>query len=614
MTAKKTAPTVDKILELYDDCKKRYSESGLYSVFDGDDTLYELDFRKKLLLPEEVKKEGVVLPTARDLVDTCCDHTDIYNARVWVNKKGTSPKSEEEMNLLRKFGLGVLYRNNVEASISPLRVSAKHYWIHGLTIIKTVWDADRYRDKPEQKKNESEDAYATKIDTWRAEKPDSIPIVIQAVHPKNIMLDPYHSGGSFVFETTTELGFDVTQKYPAWSNPKGAQAATKVEHISFWTKDWRCELYDRAPVLTKQVVKHKYGFIPYVVIDTGLGNLTADNDLTKRYVGILRYIEDMLYSESRDYSIGDIILKMQAWPWGYVEGDNAAAVTEVFKKFGEYTQMPAETKLVDMAPRVPPEALLTWLGAAANYLGSHAAPPSVRGMGETGVRAASDRRLLIAEASVRYTYSNEAFRHGVAKVLSNCARIMKYVVPGSIDVWARTPTDEFDIEINKDAMKPPFNFYVEFAPVSEEDEYRRHDDLIRLVESTILPVADARKQMSNLDLPAVEKRELKAEIKANPLVQQVLSVWMAGKLGVAIEKLTVAEVAEGKRPPPQITPPGMESPSQGGQGREVPGRMTGTMQGTPPPNAELQNKLANLRSQISAKPNQGQGGGGAPYK
>ena len=615
-------PTIPEILELYDDCKKRYEESGIYGVFDQDERTYELDFKNELILPKEFEAEGVVLPTARDLVDVCCDHTDTMNPRVWVGKKGDSKKSEEERNLLRKFGLGVLYRNNVEASISPLRVGGKHYWTYGLTVFKTVWDADRWVDKPEQGEGESEDTYAARVDEWRAEYHDSIPIVIQAIHPRNIMLDPFHDGGMFVFETREELCFNVRQKYLFWSNPQTKKVTDRVERISFWTKDYRCELYDREPVLKVAggVAKHSYDFIPYVPIDTGLGNVSADNDLKKRYVGILRYVKSLLISESRDYSIGDIILKRTAFPWGYLKGPNAQSVTEVFQKFGEYNALPDGVDIVDMAPKVPPDALLTWLGVASSYLAAHAAPPSVRGMGETGVRSGADRRLLIAEASARYTYSNEAFRHGIAKVLSNCARIMKNVVPGDINVWARTtPTDEFDIEIKKDQMKEPFTFYVEFAPISEEDEYRRHDDLERLVQTGVVPVKWARQQMSNVDPEAMEREELKEQIKNDPIVREVLSQYIAGCLGAAISKRVAAKIASGELP--AIQPQGGGIPQQGGgipqQGgvpaQEITGGLTtGVPQRAVPGSAEeIQNRLKQLRSPQPVFPGQGQGGGGA---
>lgn len=600
---KPSRPSVKDVLALYDDCVLRYSESGLYGVFDTDEQMYELDFKSLLNLPREFKDEGIALPTARDLVDTCCDNTDIFNTRVWVNKKGTSTKSEEEANLLRKFGLGVLYRNSVEASISPIRVSAKHYWLYGLGIIKTVWDADRTLGRPERKEGESDESYAEKIDRWRSEHHDSIPIVIQGVHPRNIMLDPYYDSGQFVFETREELCFNVKQQFPNWGNPEGAEVTDRVVHVSFWSKDYRCELYDREPVLRGGVVKHNYGFIPYTPIDTGLGNLSSDNDLKKRYVGILRYVKDLLISESRNYSISDVILKMQAWPWGWLSGPNAQSITDVYRKFGEYNALPDGVELHQESPQVPPDALRTWLTVASNYLAGHAAPPAVRGLSEEGVRSGADRRLIIAQASTRYQYSNEAFRHGVAKVLSNCARIMKNVVPGDINVWAKTPTDEFDIEIKKDKMKEPFTFYVEFAPISEEDEYRRHDDLERLVTSGLVTMPWARRQMSNVDAIEMEVEEEVERLKLDPMVQQVISQYMAGKLMEAMQKRSTAE-SIGNPPPPL---PAM--PPEQGETPEAGRRMATQPLEIPSAAQEAQNRLKRMRSQISMSPTQGRGVG-----
>ncbi len=596
-------PTVDEVLELYKDCELRYNESGLFDQFDEDERFYELDIREQLGMPVNLESEGIVLPTARDLVDTAVDHTDISNVRVWAGKRGESPKSEEETNLLRKFGLGVLYRNNVEASISPIRVGAKHYWMHGLSIIKDVWDADRWAGRPERKEDESENTYATRIDEWRADTRDSIPIVIQGINPRNIMLDPYYDGGQFVFETREELVFNVQQRFPSWSNPNGRKVSERVEHISFWTKDFRCELYDREPVMNTRwggVAPHSYGFIPYVPIDTGLGNVSHDNDLTKRYVGVLRYVKDLLISESRDYSYGDTILKYNAFPWGYLKGENAQAVTTIFKKFGEYNALPDGVEIVDMNPKIPPDALLSWLSVAGNYLAAHAAPASVRGMGEQGVRSGADRRLLIAEASTRYHYSNEAFRHGIAKVLANCARIMKNVVPGDINVWAKTPTDEFDIEIKKDKMKEPFTFYVEFSPISEEDEYRRHDDLERLFKSGLVTKSWARKQMSNVDEEAMELEDEVEKMKEDPAVQQVISQYMAGKVLEALTKRSQAESID--NPPPTI----LQQSAGAEQGQEPGRRMA------PPIPTEvnpLQQQLASQRSQVPLSSTQGRGVG-----
>ena len=65
-----------------------YSE--IQTKFEEDERFYELNFQDLLQLPDEYRRQGIVLPTARDMVDTYVDHIDISNARVYVNKKSAT--------------------------------------------------------------------------------------------------------------------------------------------------------------------------------------------------------------------------------------------------------------------------------------------------------------------------------------------------------------------------------------------------------------------------------------------------------------------------------------------------------------------------------------------
>ena len=601
-----------KSVEYYQDIKK---------VFKDDERYYELDFSDEISLPTEFRNEAVVLPTARDMVDTFVDHIDISNARIFVNRKGTSNISAEETEMMRKFYLGLIHRNNVEADISPWRVGAKHYALHGLAVFEDLWDADQWLDKPDRGVDEDENAYAEKVDKWRASQYDTLPIVIHAVNPANIIPDPYYGGRSFVFKVQPKVCMDIKRKYPKWTNPKNRKISGEVEIVSFWDKIYRCEFADGEPLLPVPggVVEHKYGFIPFVFIDSGMGNMSVDNDAKMRYVGTLRYIYDLLISESRSYSISDIILKRAAWPWMTAEGKNASQITTISQEYGKVNPLPDDVKLVEQVSKVPPDALNQHMYRTSDYISAHSAPRSVRGLGETGVRSGADRRLMISEAANRYKYSEDAFRYGAAKVLTNCARLMKNVIPGDIRVWAKTPTDEFDMEIKKDKMKEPFTCYVEFAPVSEEDEYRRHDDLERLVAGGIVTRQWARTQMSNVDPIKMDREEEKERIKNDPAIQSAISQYIAGKMAEALAKRAAAEALTNPPPPPPVPP---QQPMVPGMPETVPGQPGMPMaagRGLVPPipslpglgsAGDLQNKMTQNRSQVPMNPTQGFGGGG----
>jgi len=608
MSKTTSKPTISDIMELYKDTENRYNESGVFDKFEEDERYYELGFKADLKLPKDFADQAIVLPTARDMVDTCVDYTNIDNVIVKVPILKDKPADKVRAEILRKFGYGVLYRNNVESSIAPLRIAAKHYWLHGLTIIKTVWDADRWVDKPERKEDESENEYNNRIDEWRSEHHDSIPIITQAVSPRCIMLDPSYDGQGFVFETREELVYNVKQRYPQWKNNNGKKITEKVKHVSYWDNNYRCELFDDEPILKVAggVAKHSYGFIPYVSIDSGLGNISADNDLSKRYVGILRYMLDLLRSESRDYSLADILIAREILTGGFLEGDRANEVTEFSVKYGEINRLPPGVKFTPYEPKLPPAELGQHLGLSSDYISAHAAPRSTRGLSEAGVRSGSDRRLIQSQAAQRYQYSNQAFRHGVAKVLSNCARVMKNVVPGDIEVWAKTPNDEFDQPIKKDDLKEPFVFYVNFSSESDEEKYRLHDDLERLVSSGIYPVDFAREQLPNVDTERLKRMEQKQVIQKSDAVQQILVQATAGKLAQALQGV---ELAQQPPPPPQQQPQGQPQP--------MPGNMTQGIPNIAPLGSgqDLQNQLRNQRSQTPMSATQGRGinAGGARY-
>ena len=104
-------PTVEEIKDQYEKDKKVYSKLH-GECFPKDEQFYNLDFKDRLNIAKEHQEERVVLPTARDVVDTGINHTSIFNARVFTNKKGTSEISNDSAEMLRKLGLGIIHGIN----------------------------------------------------------------------------------------------------------------------------------------------------------------------------------------------------------------------------------------------------------------------------------------------------------------------------------------------------------------------------------------------------------------------------------------------------------------------------------------------------------------------
>ena len=169
-------------------------------------------------------------------------------------------------------------------------------------------------------------------------------------------------------------------------------------------------------------------------------------------------------------------------------------------------------------------------------------------------------------------------------------------------------------------MKEPFTCYVEFAPISEEDEYRRHDDLNRQIQTGLLTKKAARRQLSNVDPEALEREEEEEKIRNSPALNQALDMYIGTKIAAAIAQRQAAEgpVAPVAPPmPPAGMPPTGQPPmpptGMPPAGQPVPGRMTPPITQAATPVQTQQTQLRQLRSPIPISPTQGQTGGGRRY-
>lgn len=600
--------TVDDCKDLIAKTIDLYGSWGVGTAFDEDERFYELDFLEDLCLPLEVEGDGTVLSTARDLVENFVNHIDLSNARVSVNRNKTSTVSNEESRALRTFSLGILYMMMVEPDLSVWRTMGKHFSLYGLTAVQTLYKADAWPGRPLRKEDENDDDFKSRESEFKDKKLSVLPIVVRAVHPRNVYPDPAYGGRQYVVEYHQKMVFDVLQRWPRWNNPMGRKMGDATEYKTLWTPTIRYEEADGMPLLPgKGIDKHGYGFLPWTFIETGLGNVSADGDLSKRYVGILRYIKDMLISESRNFSMGDVILKYGAWPVSTLEGEGAeevAANTKISQRYGSLTVLPPGVTMKKQAPDVPPDAIRTQLSIVSEYIAASMGPRSTRGLSETGVRSGVDRERILAEAGSRFRYASEAFRYGAARVLINCARLFKSKVPDDVRVWAHTPMGQIDEIIKKDKIREPFIINVEFAPISPEDEYRRHDDLERLVASGIVDEIYAQEKMPDVDPEQIAEHKERLKAMNDPMVEQVFSQYRAAEVIKLITKHQGVQAIQAGAVPGQGGAPPM--------GREPSRRMVPiTPEIAPLGSAEaMQQKLAQQRSQIPMNPMQGQGGGG----
>jgi len=576
-----TRPTKKFIMDSLASLRTYYSARNI--AFGLDDQYYELLFRDQLGLPEEYKEDGVVLPTARDIVDAGTNHVSTVYARFFRPMRGNTPEAAEQAEMLRKFDTGMFYRTKMEAQTSPWRVASKHGCQYGMWCFETTYDPDRMPDEPEQRADESDDEFQKRRKYYNGELYDAIPIVIRAVHPANVYPDP---SGQFMIVEETKTIMQAKQEWPNLKKylatipivGSGTGTTQDIIQVTYWDRDYRAIYVNGEPALTASddegVLEHDYGHIPYVIGFSGLGNLDKSSKPEYQAVGLIRYLRNLLRSESFAYSVYNIIIKAHSWPITFVSGPGAAALTTIKMKFGKIYEKPAGVTIEDYVKSAPPEIVMQHMEYTSSILAASAAPRSVRGLPEAGVRSGTDRSLVISEARLRYDTVLEQMQLSTAKVMSNCTKIAERVLPEDMRIWAKAPDEEFDVKIDRAKIKGHYTTFVEFTPVSPEEEARRHADMINLVKTGILSSATGRRRyLSHLD-PIAEDIRVEAErLRSDPAVRQVLAQIVAQELaGEAARLGKIRQLQAGITPGAQQGQP--TSPVQQGT---VPGQTPGAL-------------------------------------
>ena len=541
-----TKPTKKMIMDRLAELRTYYSRRNI--LFDKDDQYYELLFRDELGLPEEYKEDGIVLPTTRDIVDAGTNHISTVYARFIRPMRGTGPVAAEQAEMLRKFDTAMFYRTKVESDISPWRVAAKHGCEYGMWCLESVYDPDKMPDEPEQREDESDKEFEERTDRYTGELYDALPIVIRAVHPRNVYPDP--AGQYMIIEepkTILQVGVEWGEaaRKRALVSSIVSKVLTKTDafQVIYFDKNWRAIYVNGEPVLSagdeEGVIAHDYGHIPYVVGYSGLGNMDKSSKPEVMAVGLIRYLKGLLRSESFAYSVYNITIKQHSWPITFVSGPGAATVAAIKMKYGKIYEKPPGVTIEDYVKAAPPEIVMQHMEYTGAILAASAAPRSVRGLPESGVRSGADRSLVISQARLRYDGIMEQMQLSTAKVMSNCTKVLERVLPTDIHIWAKLPDEEFDVKIDRSRIRHHYTTFVEFTPVSPEEEARRHADMMNLVKVGVISSSTGRRRyLSHID-PEAEDIKVEAEkLRNDPSVRSVLAQIVAAELAGEAARLT----------------------------------------------------------------------------
>lgn len=525
-----------------------------------DERYYDLDIAHLLQLPKKFRREAVVLPTARDVIEAAADHVTPQFRLVRVPRKTLDDRGTEQARKLQRFYESLLNYLERQAVTSMYRDQVKNTALYGIGVGKFLFDQSAVLVEPQRSAFGDDAAYKEAREDWNQARIDVMPFALQIVNPAEILFDVWHDTPQWVLQVSKRYVGEIQKAYPSWTNTKERQLSDQVDVYEYWDAEFRAVLVDDSPALGTDngtgVLRHGWGDHPYIIVASGFGIDDSEHRPEKKFVGMLRYIKDVIRSESRNYSIADIVMKAGAWPIRVAEGERANEMPTIKMEYGQIHPLPPGVKVTDLTPQLPEQMVFQFLQLANNIISSSAAPRVVRGLGQPGLTSGFDRQLALGEARLRYgplAFASEQFLTAMCR---KAAIYMRNVVPGSVPIAGATTQDDF-VEVSGKDFRGNHAVSVKVNVLEPEDEVRKHQDVAAMVAAGLMSPQKGIEKVSPDENPETELgRILGARLLFSPevmaLIGQIAVQKVGSRLGVEalIEQILQAAQTGVKTPAP----------------------------------------------------------------
>ena len=500
----------------------------LHKEIRTDEQYLKLDFRELLNIPSAFVRDAVVLPTAREVVDTATDHITPKFRRVQVPRRSTeTEKGTEQALKLRRFYEALLNWIEDQFTVNPFRQGVKHLAGVGLSAWRFDFDKQRHPDRPTRNQFETEDDFNEAMIEWRQTREENLPFALRILHPTEVYFDPFHDPPEWTIQKSMRYVYDAERIYPHWGNPNGKKRSDKVEILDFWDTHFRAVSIDKKPALKTRngegILQHRWGIHPFIIGGSGLGYEDADKSAATRYSGFIRIIRDVLRSESRNFSIQDIVLKAGAWPQRTATGEQANQVANIKWEYGKVHPIPEGVEIGELAPSLPAPVIFQAMQMANSIISGATAPRVARGGQTPGLRSGFDRQVALGQATLRYQPLADSTEHMMSQLLRNAGFLMERVIKEPISIAIGAQQDEF-LRVSGNDFKGHHAVKVKINVLEPSDEIRKMQNVISMVTSGLMsPQTAIRENLPNVDPDQELARIVASRVMFSPEMMSLLS-------------------------------------------------------------------------------------------
>jgi len=535
------------------------------------------------IIPREYRESGMtatIPPTARNAVDNASDHI-LTTPKIYVPVKQTDDDVQMQQSLAeRKRQFLASFWHRVETDYGhPLGIGRKKLVKDGKVVLKKEirWDIipdppgkDASRGDKQRFRNALRKLGQAQF-LWK----------VSVCPNETIMEDPDNSADPmYVYEFFDIYPDEARRRFP---DHRGLFSGdTKIEFVEMWTKPHGTDRgrhvmwvggvrvhddinpYSWETSRSTDDDKHYEGYIPFIIRDSGWGELTPENDPQDRYVGILRYLHPVLQAEARQLTAVDIQLRYSTF---------APVVTRNIMDDGQQNIEIGPGKRINLVddqdidfrklPEVPLSAfqLMERLHQFTSELSKMG---TLGGQPQRGVESATEADMNIRNAAVKLSGCVTALRSCITIACRQVFQDVEHLLESPVTIAGGLKRGDSEVSIKPSEIDGFYSVDVELH-TSDRASLEMRDAMVwSQLYQTYGGMLSAETAMEASGIENPQQELLKASVNTlfmSPEAQQVRTMMMLkGLQGQAAEVLRAYQntmIQNTPAPPPPMTPPGI---------------------------------------------------------
>ena len=204
------------------------------------------------------------------------------------------------------------------------------------------------------------------------------------------------------------------------------------------------------------------GYVPYVIRDSGWGEISAEAKPEEKYVGVLRYAHPMLETEARQLTAVDIQMRFSTFApviTKNISEDNDAPIEIGPGK--RINLMDDQEIRFESLPEVPMSAF-NLINKVHDYTNELSKANILSGNVQRGVETATEADMNVRNAAAKLEGPNNALRSAVTMMNKRILQDIENIIEAPITVFGGIKGAPSSISITPNEISGYYETYVEF--------------------------------------------------------------------------------------------------------------------------------------------------------